>query len=179
MNFISYRKRISSPFSAPLPVHAARRAFAETCAWAGSGGVGTCGIGVCGVCSPRLQPRFLRFQRDPAVPEHEAGDADGAASFRFVEGGAAVAKAQKFLEQAHMRTYVYYFISVEACDLLFHMAAVGAAGHTVNLYHRKRTFNSTKYDFPRLSATLAIRRPARVRADAAFRFRLAISRRNH
>ena len=70
------RKEFPSAFSAPLPVQAARRSFAETFVWAGSGGVGTCGTGVHGVCSPRIEPRFLRFQRDSAVLEHEAGDAD-------------------------------------------------------------------------------------------------------
>ena len=121
--------------SAAFSVQAARRAFVKTCAWADSGGVGTCGTGVRGVCSPRLQPRFFGHQRDPAVVEHEAGDAGAAVAAGVVEDGAAVAQAQELLEEAHVRAYVDDFIALAPLGLPLDEAAVGAAGHTVDLDH--------------------------------------------
>ena len=121
--------------SAPFSVQAARRAFVETCAWADSGGGGTCGTGVRGVAG--LQPRFFRHQRDPAVVEHEAGNAGAAVASGVVEDGAAVAQAQELLEEANVRAYVDDFISLAPLGLPLDETAVGAAGHTVDLDHGK------------------------------------------
>ena len=134
-NFISYKKRIFIGFSAPLPVQAARRDFVETCAWADSGGVGTCGTGVRGLCSPRFQPCLLRNQSDPAVFQHEAGDAGPAIAAGVVEYGAVVAQSQELLQKLHVRADVYELIAGAAFGLPFDEAAVGAAGHTVDLNH--------------------------------------------
>ena len=134
-DFLSYKKRISPAFSAAFPVQAARCAFVETCAWADFGRGGTCGTGVRGVAG--LQPRFFGHQRDPAVVEHEAGDAGAAVAAGVVEDGAAVAQAQELLEEANVRAYVDDFIALTPLGLPLDEAAVGAAGHTVDLDHGK------------------------------------------
>ena len=88
------------------------------------------GSGVAG-----LQPRFLRDQRDPAVLQHEAWDAGAAVAPGVVEYGTAVAQAQKFLQKLHVRADVDNLIAGAAFGLPFDEAAVGAAGHTVDLNH--------------------------------------------
>lgn len=88
------------------------------------------GSGVAG-----LQPRFFGHQRDPAVVEHEAGDAGAAVAPGVVEDGAAVAQAQELLEEAHVRAYVDDFIALAPLGLPLDEAAVGAAGHTIDLDH--------------------------------------------
>lgn len=144
-DFISYKKRISSAFSAAFSVEAAgtagliiwhigRLQICRNCAaglqiWQNGGAVGS---GVAG-----LQPRFFGHQRDPAVVEHEAGDAGAAVAAGVVEDGAAVAQAQELLEEANVRAYVDDFISLTPLGLPLDEAAVGAAGHTVDLDHGK------------------------------------------
>ena len=88
------------------------------------------GSGVAG-----LQPRFFGHQRDPAVVEHEAGDAGAAVAPGVVEDGAAVAQAQELLQELHVRADVDDFIADAAFGLPFDEAAVRAAGHTVDLDH--------------------------------------------
>ena len=88
------------------------------------------GSGVAG-----LQPRFFRDQRDPAVFQHEAGDAGAAVVAGVVEYGAGVAQAQEFLQELHVRADVDDFIADAAFSLPFDEAAVRAAGHTVDLDH--------------------------------------------
>lgn len=95
-----------------------------------------------------MQSGLFRHERDSSVFKDEAGDSGGAGLPCTVECGAAVAQPQEFLEQAHVRAYVDDFVVAVSLDLFLDINAVGAAWHSVDLYHGVYGFQCVKIRFP-------------------------------